>query len=138
MSQLQMLSCLMKLQMFSLLVNCWKFTIQRFQLCVGFNALNPYFSMMFPKSQLWVRWLQPISQYITYLVLAYIMNLILYSNQNHISFTIVTLDYSVAMILEWLVISFESTEIFVLEKHFLPQFFKLNSKLWHWTQNFPK
>ena len=42
---------------------------------------------------------------------AYFTNLILYSNQNHMIFTIVTLDYSVVMITEWLVISLECTEV---------------------------
>ena len=51
-SQLQMLSGLMELQMFSLLVNCLMVTIQIFQLCVGLNTLYRYFSMMFPKFQL--------------------------------------------------------------------------------------
>ena len=50
-------------------------------------------------------------QYITYLVLEYITNLILYSNQNHMSFTIETLDCSVEMISGWLVISLECTYI---------------------------
>ena len=122
--------------MFRLLVNCRKFTIQRLQLWMGLNTLYPYFSMIFPKSQLWIRWLQVIRQYITYLVLAYITNLILYSNKNHMSFTIGTLDYSVAMIPEWMVILLECTYICALEKHFLPQFLLLNSTLWHWTQNF--
>ena len=36
---------------------------------------------------------------------------ILYSNQNHTSFTIGTLDYSVEMIPGWLVISLECTDI---------------------------
>ena len=137
-SQLQMLSCLMELQMFSLPVNFWKITIQRFQLCVGFKTLYPRFSMMFLKSQLWIRWLHLIRKYITYLVLAYITNLILYSNQNHMSFTIRTLDYSVAMIPEWLVISLECTDICALERHFLPQSLRMNSTLCQLNQNFPK
>ena len=124
-SQLQMFSCLMKLQMFSLLVNCWKSTIQRFQLCVGLNTLYPYFSMTFPKPQLWIRWLQIIRKYITYLVLAYITNLIIYLNQNHMSFTIETLDYSVAMIPEWLIFSLECTEICALENDFCHSLFSL-------------
>ena len=125
-SQLQMLSCLMELQMFSLLVNCWKFTIQRLQSCMGLNTLFPYFSMMFPKSQLSIRTLQLISKYLTYLVLEYITNLILYSNQKNMSFTIGTLDYSVEMIPGWLVISLKFTEICAWEKHLLPQYFQLN------------
>ena len=71
-SQLQMLSCLMELQMFSLLVNCWKFTIQRLHSRVGLNIRFPYFSMIFTKSQLPIRWLQLIRQYITCLALEYI------------------------------------------------------------------
>ena len=41
----------------------------------------------------------------------YITKLILYSNQNHMSFTIGTLDYSVEMVPGWLGISLECTEI---------------------------
>ena len=124
--------------MFSLLLNCWKFTIQRLQSCVVLNTLFPYFSMMFPKSHVSIRWLQLIRKYITYLVLEYITSLILYSNQNHMIFTIGTLDYSVEMIPGWLVISLECTYICSWEKHFLPKFLQLNSTLWHLTQNFSK
>ena len=130
-SQSQMVSYLMWLQTFSLLVNCWKFIIQNFHLCVRLNTLYLYFSMMFQKSQLWTRWLNPTRQYSTYLVLEYITNLILYSNQNHMSSTIVTLVYLVATIPEWLFISFEWTDFCTWEKHFLPQFFLLNSTLFH-------
>ena len=38
-----MLSCLMELQIFSLLVIYLKFTLKRFQLCVGLKTLYPYF-----------------------------------------------------------------------------------------------
>ena len=105
---------------------------------MGLNTLFSYFSMMFSKYQLSIRWLQLVRQYITCLDLEYITNLILYSNQNHMSFTIGTLDYSVEMIPGWLGISLECTDICAQEKHFLPQFLQLNSALWHWTQNFPK
>ena len=137
-SQLLMWSCLMGLQMFSLLENFWKFTIQILQSCVGLNTLFPYFSMMFPKYQLSIRWFQLIRQYITCLAPEYITNLILYSNQNHINFTIGTLDYSVVMIPGWMVISLECTEICVCENNFLPHFLQLNSTLWKLTKNFPK
>ena len=83
-----MLSCLMKLQAYSLLMNWWKFILQRFQLCVGLNTLYPYFSIKFPKSQLWIRWLRLIRQYTTYLFLAYITNLIIYSNYHNTNFII--------------------------------------------------
>ena len=137
-SQLQKLSSLMEPQMYSLLVNCWTITIQRLQSWVGLNTLFTYFSMMFPKSQLRIRWLEIIRQYITYLVLEYTTNLILYSNPNHMSFITGTLDYSVEMIPEWLDILLECTEICAWEKQFLPEFLQLNSTLWHLTQNFPK
>ena len=38
-----MLSCLMELQMYILVVNFWKLTIQRFQLCVELNTPYLYF-----------------------------------------------------------------------------------------------
>ena len=46
-----------------------------------------------------------------YFVLAYITNLILYYNQIFVNFTIETLVYSVEMILGWMAISLEFTEI---------------------------
>ena len=137
-SQSQMLSCLMELQTYSLLSNCWKLIIQMFQFCMGLNTLYSYFSIMSPKSQLWIRWLQLIGQYTNYLVLGYITNLILYSNQNHMNFTIGTLVYSAAIITEWMFVSLECTEICAWENHFLPHFLQLNSTLCHWTQKSPK
>ena len=59
------------------------------------HTVSIYFPIMFPKYQLSIILLQLISQYITCLALEYITNLILYSNQNNMSFTIGTLDYSV-------------------------------------------
>ena len=137
-SQSHILSYLIEIQMYSLLVKCWKSVIQRFQLCMGLNTLYPYFSVMFPKSQLWIRCLQLIRQYTTYLVLAYITNIILYLNQNKMDFTIGTLVCSVSMIPGWMVIIMECTDIFAWEKHFSPQFLLLNSTLFHWTKNSPK
>ena len=133
-----MLSYLMELQTFILLANCLKFTVQRFQLCVGFNTLYTFFKIMFPKYQLWIRWLQIIRQYTTYLVLAYITKLVIYSNKNHTSFTIGKLDYSVEMTPEGLVISLECAGICAWENNFLPQFLQLNTTLCHWNQNFTK
>ena len=92
---------------------------------------------MFPKSQLSIRWFQIIRQYITCLALEYITNLIIYSNQNNMGFTIGTLDYSVGMIPGWLVISLECTYICAWEKHLLPKFLLINSTLCQWTQNSP-
>ena len=137
-SQSQMLFCFIELQMDILAVKFLKFIIQIFQLCVEFNTLYIYFSMMFPKSHLWIRWLHLIMQYTTYFIMVYITNLIIYSNQNHINFTIGTLVYSVAMIQGWLVIVLEFTEICAWEKHFLPRFLLLNSTLCHSIQNIPK
>ena len=137
-SQSQMLSCLMELWTYSLLANFWKFIIQRFQLCMEFNTLYLYFSMMFLKSYLWIIRLKLIRQYKNYLFLVYITNLILYSGQNNMNFTIGKLVYSVEMIPWWLVISLEFTDICAWEKHFLTQFLLLNSALCHWTQNFRK
>ena len=94
--------------------------------------------LMFPKFQLWIRWLQIIRQYTNYLVLAYITDLVIYSNQDHMSFTIGILVYLVSMIPEWLVVSLECTGICAWEKHFLPHFLHMNSTLCHWTQNSPK
>ena len=111
-SQSQMLSCLMELQTYILLVNCWKFIIHRFQLCLGLNTLYSYFSMIFTESQLQIRRLQIIRQYTNYLVLKYITNRIIYTNQNHTNIKIGTLVYSVAMISVWLVISLKGTDIF--------------------------
>ena len=110
-----------------------KITIQIFQLYMELNTLYLYFSMMFPKSQFWIRWLQIIKQYTTYLVLVYITNLILYSNPNNVNFKIVRMVYSVAMLQGWLVISLECTETRAWEKHFLPHFLLLNSTLCHST-----
>ena len=53
------------------------------------------------------------------MVPVYITNLILYSNQNYMNFTIGTLVYSVEMIPGWLGISLECTDICALIKALL-------------------
>ena len=115
---------LMELQMFSLLLNCWTFTIQRFHSYMGLNTLYPYFSMMFTKSQLWIRWLQLIRQYITHLVLEYITNLILYSNQNHMSFEFNTmaLNWKLSKVVSYIQGKKGWYRIYVLLKIFSPCF----------------
>ena len=93
---------------------------------------------MFPKYQLWIKWLHLIRKFTTCLVLVYITNLILYSNQNHMNFTIGTLVYSVEMIPGWLVISLECTDICSWEKQFFPQCLLSNSTLCHWSKSSQK
>ena len=124
----------MELWTYSLVVNFWKFIIQIFQLCVELNTLYLYSSMIFPKHQLQIRRLQLIMKYKTYLVLEYIPNLILYSSQNRMNFTIGKLVYSAELIPLWLLISLERTETCAWEKHFLPQFLLQNSTLWNSTK----
>ena len=121
-----------------MLVNCRKFTIQRFQLCVKLNTLYLYFLWCFQISScesddysllgnIQHIWFWHISQ-----TLFYIKTKII------IFFAMGTLIYSVAMIPGWLFISLECTEICALERNFLPRFLLLNSTLCHWTKNSPK
>ena len=124
--------------MYILVANIWKFIIQTFQLCVELNTIHLYSLMMLPKSQLLIRWLHIMRQYTTYLVLSYITNLIIYSNQHHMNLKRRTLVYLVSMIPVWLFILLELTEICAWEKHFLPQFLLLNSTLCYSIQNFTK
>ena len=118
-----MLLCLMELRTYRLLVNSWKLMIQKFQLLMGLKTLCPNFSKMLTKPQLWIRWLQLIWQYTNCLVLVYITNLILYSNQNNMNFTIGTLVYSMEMIRGWLLISLEYTDNCAWENNFSPHLF---------------
>ena len=95
-----------------------------------------YLFIMLPKYQLWIRRLQIMRKCTIYLVLAYITNLILYSNQNIMNFTTGTLVYSVAMKPRRLVVLLEYTETRALKKHFLTQFLLMNSSVWASTENF--
>ena len=136
-SQSHMLSCFMELRMYNLLVNFLKFIIQRFQLCMELNKLYLYFSRMFPKYQLWIRWLQLIRRYTNlfgsgvYHKPHYILKSESYEFHNSNiglfsgNYTRMSGYFIVMHMCAW-------------EKHFLPQFLLLNSTLRHLTQNSPK
>ena len=133
-----MLSFFMKLWTYILVVKFWKLIILNFQLSVELNTQYLYFSMIFPRSQFWIRLLQLIRQYKHYLVIVYIRNLILYLNKNYMNITIGKLVYSVTMIPGGLVVSLKFTDTCPVENHFLSKFLLHDSTLWPSTQNFPK